>query len=317
MDLFDTIHAHLQGTPTRRGWFDADCPNCGKEVERGQTHFGYDGTRAHCFVCGWSGGLDKLSELLRLDIGGYIAPVRVEQPVKEIARWRLNPWKLLTQYHEHPERLDRWHSYKPLTDNNIGRYGLGFGRLPFQQKNGEWYMSRLEWLIVPIYEDGALIALRGRNVTDDGPKWISATGSSYGLFNVENVKIGANCFLCENYIDAIWLEQMHSDWSCVAIGGATTWRREWASRLVAMQPGLIVVALDNDLPGNGGGHLRDELIAEWIREHPRAAIPIANGPRIANDCIRAGLRTLLFQWPDSAPAKAGLDWALSKEQPLF
>ena len=102
------------------------------------------------------------------------------------------------------------------------------------------------------------------------------------------------------------------------MGGATTWRREWASRLAAQRPGLVVVALDKDLPGNGGGNLRDELIAEWIATHPpNCKIPIANGPKIANDCIRAGLRTILFQWPDSAPAKSGLDWALSQPQPLF
>lgn len=316
-DLFLAIHSHLQGTKTRRGWYDATCPNCGKEPERGQVHFGYDGTRAHCFICGFSGGLGKLAKLLRLDTGDYVAPVRVEKPVKPLARWRVNPWKLLAGYREHPERMDRWAAYKPLTPESIEAHGLGFGRLPFQRDDGEWYMSKTHFLTVPVYEDGALIALRGRNTGTIGPKWISATGSSYGLFNVENVKPDANCFITENYVDAIWLEQAHPDWSAVAVGGATTWRREWAARLAARRPGLVIVAMDKDLPGNGGGNLRDELIVAWVAEHPNAKIPDANGPKIANDCIRAGLRTILFQWPDSAPAKAGLDWALSWTQPLF
>lgn len=318
-DLFDAIHAHLQGTKTRRGWYDADCPNCGKEAARGQTHFGYSATGGKCFVCGYSAGLPRLAELLRLDTpGDYVAPVRIEQPVKEIARWRLNPWKLLAGYREHPERLDRWAAYKPLTPDSIETHDLGFGRLPFQRADGEWYMSRGEWLTVPVHEDGALVGIRGRNITDSGPKWISAAGSNYALYNVENVQPGQPCFVCENPADALWLEQAHSDWSAVATHGATTWRREWAERLAAQRPGLVVVALDKDLPGNGGGNLRDELIAEWIATHPRnSKIPIANGPKIANDCIRAGLRTILFQWPDSAPAKSGLDWALSQPQPLF
>jgi hypothetical protein len=318
MELFSAIHATLQGTPNRRGWYDATCPNCGKEPEKGQVHFGYhpDG-RVRCFVCGYSASLYKLSELLRLDVGEYVAPVKIEKPTPPIARWRLNPDKLLQQYQTHPQRLTKWYGYKPLTDDNIERYHLGYGRLPFQRDDGTWYMSKAEWLTVPVYEDGALIALRGRNVTDSGPKWISATGSQYGLFGVEYVYPGATTFICENYADAIWLQQAHPDWCAVAIGGATTWRNVWAYRLAQKRPGLVVVALDNDLPGNGGGILRDGLIAEWTAAHPQAAVPTANGPRIANDCIEAGLRTILFQWPDTAPAKAGLDWALTQPQPLF
>jgi len=314
-DPFDSIHATLQGTPTRRGWYDATCPNCGKEVAKGQVHFGYNAEGAgKCFCCSWSGGPNKLAELLRIEIGEYVAPVRVERPAPELARWRLNPYELLRRYNTHPGNVARWQAYKPLSAETIERHGLGYGPLPFQRDNGDWYMSRSDWLIVPIYQDGALVALRGRNTGDRGPKWISATGSEYAFWNVENVPAGAICWLTENYVDAIWLMQYRPDWWAVAIGGATTWRSEWAKQLAARKPSLVIVALDCDLPGNGGGHLRDELIAEWIATHPGAQIPKANGPAITNDLLRLGMTARLFEWPADAPAKAGVDWLLAESQ---
>lgn len=306
-DPFTAIHATLPGR-VRNGKVVCACPFCGDEKK----HFAYSEKGWYkCVRCGESGGsLGKLADLLRVEIGEWTPPKRIERPEPEIARWRLNPWRLLEQYRNHPERIARWQNYKPLTEETIERYGLGFGSLPFQRDNGDWYMSRSEWLIVPIYQDGALVALRGRNTGDRGPKWISGTGSNYALWNVENVAAGSVCWLCENYVDAAWLQQEKRHWSAVAIGGATTWRRDWATRLAAQRPALVVVALDKDLPGNGGGNHRDELIAEWKAEHPGAAIPRANGPLIANDLRRAGVDARLFEWPDDAPVKAGLDWAL-------
>ncbi len=311
---FPTIHAALHGVPSRRrGWYDATCPNCGKEAVRGQTHFGYsEEGQSHCFVCGFSGGLNKLADLLRVEIGEYVPPAATPKPEPAIARWRLNPHELMRRYVTHPGKVARWQAYKALSEETIERYRLGYGPLPFQRSNGEWYMSKADWLIVPIFEDGALVALRGRNTGTVGPKWISATGSQYALWNVENVEPGAVCWLTENYVDAMWLQQERPAWSVVAIGGATTWRTEWAAQLAARKPGMVVVALDNDLPGNGGGHLREQLCAEWRATHPLAAIPEANGPKIANSLRRAGLDARLFEWPDTAPAKAGIDWILSQ-----
>lgn len=308
-DPFPTIHAALQGTPTRRGWYDATCPNCGKAAARGQTHFGYSETGGHCFVCGWSGGISALAALLRVEIGEYTPPKPQPKPEPTIARWRLNPWELLRRYQTATERFSAWQAYKPLHNETIDRYGLGFGPLPFQRDNGDWYMSRSNWLIVPIWQDGALMALRGRNTGDRGPKWISATGSAYALWGVEDVQPGRVCWLCENYVDAMWLLQEHPEWSAVAIGGATTWKAEWAAQLAKRKPAMVIVALDNDLAGNGGGARRDELLAEWRATHTGKP-PKANGPLIANDLLQAGIDARLFTWPDEAPVKAGLDWAL-------
>lgn len=311
MKLFDRVSGLLGGKPNRRGWIDAVCPACGKQPKHGQIHFGYRETGGHCFVCGWRGSLRDLADLLSVDSRDYVAPVREPPPPpKPIARWRLNPDRLLAQYHDHPDRLQRWQRYKPLKAETIERFGFGLGRLPFQDDNDQWYMSRHEWLTVPVYADGALAALRGRNLTGNGAKWISATGSNYALWNVDDVRFGATVWLCENYVDAAWLMQEHPEWDAVAIGGATTWRRHWARQLAARRPAQVIVALDNDLPGNGGGARREQWLAEWKARRPGVTPPDANGPRIVDDLQLSGVPATLFVWPDNAPYKAGVDWAL-------
>jgi len=309
MTLFDEVQQRLGGEENKRGWYDVPCPQCGKEPKRGHVHFGYRETGGRCFACGWGGGLKDLAELLDMDSSDYAPPVR-EVKVKECARWRLNPWTLLAQYHDNPQKIERWADYKPLNPETLEKHKFGLGRLPFQHPDGSWYMSKTDWLTVPIYEDGALVALRGRNLTDRGPKWLSATGSQYALWNVDNVWAGSVCWLCENYVDAAWLMQVHPEWCAVAIGGATTWKREWVARLAAQSPEQVIVALDNDLPGNGGGKKRAGWIREWETDRTGLTPPAANGPKIVGDLQAAGLTVRLFDWPQNAPKKAGIDWAL-------
>ena len=182
--LFDQVHAALNGKPNGRGFYNADCPFCGKEAKPGQNHFGYrydpqTGTGfGSCFVCGNKASLAAIAKLLHLDTTGYSAP-RVCAPnpkPKPLAAWRKQPDTLLATYQTHPQRYAAWRQYKALTPATIDRFGFGLGRLPFQRKDGAWYLSSREWLTVPLYEDGALVGLRGRNRTQQEPKWISATG---------------------------------------------------------------------------------------------------------------------------------------------
>ncbi|WP_287960754.1 toprim domain-containing protein [Caldilinea sp.] len=200
-----------------------------------------------------------------------------------------------------------------MSEETIVRHDFALGKLPFRREDGSWYMSRQEWLIVPLYEDGQLVGLRGRNLGGFGPKWISATGSSYTLWGVDQVKPGSVVWLCENYVDAAWLMQEYPEWSAVAIGGATTWRAEWADRMAARRPELVVVALDNDLAGAARGETLRRLQQEWIQERGTRP-PRPNGPRIVNSLRRAGVNALLFRWPEEAPVKAGLDWILAQRQ---
>ena len=323
--LFDKVHAVLHGTPNRRGFYNADCPFCGKPAKPGQNHFGYSYDactgmgRYHCFVCRargtlsdlathiWGGGRD-----LCPDTASYTPLVRLPKSERKLVpRWREHPDQLLAGYRSHPQRFVAWRRYKALTEETVTRFDFGLGRLPFQREDGTWYLSRQAWLIVPLWEDGQLVGLRGRNCTTVGPKWIAATGTTYTLWGVDSVRPGTITWLCENYVDAAWLMQERPEWCAVAIGGATTWQAEWAEKLAARQPEMVIVALDNDLPGQATGALRRKLERAWVQQRGTEPPP-ANGPKIANSLLRAGVNAVLFKWPDSAPVKAGLDWVLEQ-----
>lgn len=312
-DLLQTIldrYPSIQ--PDRRGEYHIDCPFCGKETHRGQTHFSFSDAGYKCFVCGSSGGLVALSRQFGMtDIPLMPRTERKPEPAA-IAPWRMNPDLLLAGYWNHPQRYTAWQNYKPLSKGSIDRHQFGYGQLPFQGKDGDWYMSKGNWLIVPLFEQGQLVGLRGRNLTDNGPKWISATGTSYTLWGTDGIRAGDTVWLCENYVDAAWLMQVHPEWKAVAIGGATTWRDGWCDFLWTRKPSRVVVALDCDLVGQASGNTLARLRKQWMVDHPGLAVPEPNGPRIANSLRKSGINAMLFKWPADAPDKAGIDWVLSQ-----
>lgn len=311
-DLFLQLCRHFNAEPDRRGEVWADCPNCGKKARKG-THFSFSARGGHCFVCGFSASLSTIAELLSLDTGDCTPPIRPEPRQQPIARWRKNPDALLAMYRNHPQRVECWSRYKPLSRATLDRFDFGLGRLPFQTKEGTWRLSRSLWLTIPLWEDGELVGLRGRNVSGRGPKWISATGTNYTLWNVDNVRPGSVCWLTENCVDAAWIIQEHPDWSAVAINGCGVWKPEWATWLAERRPQVVIVALDRDLPGQAEGAFRRKLEREWLAKRGTRP-PAANGPRIANSLLRAGVNATLFRYPEWAPEKADIGWILAQER---
>lgn len=314
-DLLQTIldrYPSIQ--PDRRGEYHVDCPFCGKEAHHGQTHFSFSDAGYKCFVCGSSGGLVALSRQFGMTDIPLMPRVERKPEPTPAAPWRTNPERLLAGYWNHPQRYTAWQNYKPLTKESIDRHQFGYGQLPFLGKEGDWYMSKVNWLIVPLFEHGELVGLRGRNLTDNGPKWISATGTSYTLWGTDAVQAGDTVWLCENYVDAAWLMQVHPEWKAVAIGGATTWRDGWCDFLWTRKPSRVVVALDCDLAGQASGSTLERLRKQWTVDHPGLAVPEPNGPKIANSLRKSGINAMLFRWPSDAPDKAGIDWALSRKK---
>ncbi|HXF62311.1 MAG TPA: hypothetical protein VNK95_11885 [Caldilineaceae bacterium] len=186
-NLFDNVHASLQGTPNRRCFYNADCPFCGKPAKPGHNHFGYNETGYRCFVCGAKGALEQLAGHLRLSTHGYARPTHVPPPEpKPIARWRQNPAQLLDRYRDHPRRFDAWRRYKALSAQTVSRFDFGLGRLPFQREDGSWYLSRQEWLIVPLYEDGQLVGLL-EAIQHEVPVGIKEYRQSAYVRHMENV----------------------------------------------------------------------------------------------------------------------------------
>jgi hypothetical protein len=317
--LFEEIHNRLRGEP-RGEWFDADCPLCGKEAKRGQVHFSYNEAGFNCFVCGNKGGLRALADRLNIaGASGYeAAPAPRPAPApKPLARWRENPGRLLAGYREAPGLVAAWQRYKPLTPQTLDRFGFGYGRLPFiDKRTGEWYMGPHNRLIVPLWHEGQLAGLKGRAIEPDdlGAKWICATGSDLKPFGLDLVEAGRVVFVCENYVDAAWLMQERPDTVAIGLGSVSAWRYEYTFALARAHPRLVVIAFDNDLPGQAQGAMRAALEAEWRADAKHAGLqaPASNGAKLLRELQGAGLDAALYKWPDTAPAKADIGWLLAQ-----
>lgn len=308
-ELFDGLCQQLHASPDRRGHVHIDCPWCGKEVKRGQTHFSFSERGFKCFVCGEGGGLWRLAEQLQVTpVVTTVRPVRVQEQPKP-RYWQQNPNRFLQAFLEAPTRLTDWQSYKPLTIESISRWQLGVGPLP----NSRCQHPRL---ILPVYRDGKVVALHGRayRTDDHDAKWLTAGGSTKDvLFNAELLTPGCTVVICENMIDAIL--SMQTEPGIVAVsGGGVNWREEWTARLVAARPSQVICWLDHDLAGNGSRYHHAELVAEWFERNPKATyVPDPAGPKIANELLAAGLKATVYTWPMGTPIHADLGWALMPE----
>jgi hypothetical protein len=307
-ELFAGLAATVHAEPDRRGHIHVACPECGKEARRGTTHFSFSERGGHCFVCGYSASLWKLAEALQAT---PMQPARIHQIRQEPPRprhWQSNPQAYLDVFLGHPERLQLWQAYKPLTIDTIARWQLGVGILPSSQ-------CQHRRLIYPVKVAGQIVGFRGRALTCGCPKWLTAGGSQTVLFGLELVTPQSTVIVVENPVDAILASQVEPSIVAVAsTAGATTWRQEWTAELAARRPELVLVWLDHDLAGNGSRWHHAEMVAAWQARNPKAKHPpVANGPRIANVLREVGIRAVVYEWPKGTPAKYDIGSALAAQ----
>jgi DNA-directed RNA polymerase subunit RPC12/RpoP len=294
--LFNDLCARLGVQPDRRGEAHYQCPECGKEVKRGQTHFSFSERGAACMVCGYRASLNKLAARW-----GHEAPRPMPAPAprpKPLERRLVTNWALLSsQYAGNPRLLEAWNSYKPLPEHVIRAHRLGLGAFPR-------YLSKCqhERLMVPLFESGECVGIRGRSTGCECGKWLSPQGSRCTLYNAEHLARarGKVLFIVENPIDALMLEQLSADVVAVATLGVSMWQEPWTEWVAACGAARVIVAYDNDVPGNGGGERGRE---EWLRTHAKDLVP--NGVRLVNRLLKAGAPARLYDWGD-APLKSDI-----------
>jgi hypothetical protein len=131
-------------------------------------------------------------------------------------------------------------------------------------------------------------------------KWLSSSGTILELlplYNAEALKPGCVVWIVENPVDALLITD-NTPYIGVAVYSTSYWRDAWLDTLRAAQPEMIIVALDNDLVGNGGAQRRGEFIQDWLSNHPK--VPEACGIKLVNHLNRHGLKSNLFDWGRSA-----------------
>lgn len=299
-DLFDQIHARLQGQYRNRD-YHCNCPWCGKEAKKYATHFSYSEKGFKCFVCGEGGTLGRLAKHLNVD-GDWREPQpRPEPQPRTRPAWLDNATRLLAGYTTHPRRRELWDSYKRLPAETLDAYRLGVGVLPASR-------CRHERLIVPVMDGLRVAWLRGRVIDCDCGKWLASGGvklADVPLFNADRLQPmqpSQVVWIVENPVDAI-LVGLRTDYVGVATLSVSYWQDHWTEALRAARPELIVVAYDADLPGNGGpDYWRQKH--QWERERGHRA-PVPGGVRLVNRLLRAGLPARLFRWPAGVGTDVG------------
>jgi len=198
-----------------------------------------------------------------------------------------------------------------VPESLVAAYRLGYGAYP--QYTSKCSHRRLQ---VPLIERGQVVGFRSRSVGCDCAKWLSPAGSRTLLYNGERltrgpyygmgfalnawVPHGDVLYIIENPVDAILLEHNSPEVYAVATLGVTMWQPEWTELVVRARPAMVVVAYDNDRPGNGGGIPGRDA---WLRDHPKDIVP--NGVKLVNALLTAGVNARLFPWADS-PLKADI-----------
>lgn len=306
-DLFYKIKSRVEIIRTdRNGNVHVNCPFCGKASSRTETHFSFNNTQFHCFVCGAKGGLRKLAEYLSMDTGSitpYIAPHR---PVKKqvIPGWTINPKPYLDGLKTNEKRYDEWFRHKRIKAATVDKFQLGFSQLPGTS-------CKHQRLIVPVFEAGNLIGIRGRAVEcgNSCPKWLNATNSKPALFNGDLITTRQVIIITENNVDScLTMQETENVIAVSSTNGCATWREHWSKAIADSNPKQVIVWLDADLCG-GRLHPIDykSQVNQWFIDHPKSKnIPTTNGVKICNELLSLGCKAMLYQWPLHTPPKYDL-----------
>jgi hypothetical protein len=325
--LLGDLLAHYGVRVDRRGEAHVNCPSCGKQVKKGQTHFSFSIRGGKCQVCGYKTGLYALYQSAigeREVVERPIVPPK--PPTREVTPLNMS----LAHYWEHylpDDTVDRWQAYKPLTKSQIDRYSLGYGVLPRSA-------CKHPRLTVPVLDkDGAILHIRGRNAgCSCETKWAVSGGWTMNRLEPYNVHAPEAfappiILIVENPIDAIMatdpinkramlellVPQMNQPaasavnrhfshekerYPVVALAtlSVSYWRDSWAEYL--READQVFVMYDNDLPGNGGAKNRNEFIRLWQDGDEDRPIPPAKGIQLANRLRKAHLPATLFDWGD-------------------
>jgi len=333
--LFDELCARLRLQPDAKGEVPITCPHCSKESGPGDVHCSYSERGYYCWVCANGGSLRQLWDVL---VGGeapkrnHYAPRYTPKPKPRRYDITLHsPDELARRYAAHTATEAEWAAYAPSL-TWLRAFGLGFGAFPRYSSQ-----CQHERLMVPLIADGHVVGFRGRAVSCDCPKWLGPGGNpSRFLYNaarllpdrnrlkqpgaerrsyvgdspVEDANGAQGCtvWIVENPVDAILLEQRGE--AAVATLGVSVWDDIWTVLLTRAKPGAVVVAYDNDAPGNGGGLAGQRA---WREAHSNARPPM-NGPRLAARLIKAGLLAYVLNWGD-VPQKTDVGDVLRQEVP--
>lgn len=177
----------------------------------------------------------------------------------ESLNYLTGPKRLLTPAILRHFKLFSIKDYKKVKDYLLNNYGPERLREAVLIDNKGRFIFTKNKIIIPIIEEGRIIALRGRfldcgNDTprplNNGfiwPKYKSTGGVSGRLFNsdlLKRIKPGVRVYLCEGEFDTMLLNQ--KGYNAVGLLGVSNYTEETIKRLVDYE---VILTLDNDIRG--------------------------------------------------------------------
>jgi len=302
------------------------CPACSKEAKRGQTHFSFSLRGGKCMVCGQGWGLRSLARQVLGNVPDkYMPKSQRKVPPKRARIFDVDGWERLLGEYGQDGRYD-WEAYAPTLSDAVRRErGMTVGTMLAGTSK-----CRHRRLILPLRVGGTLVGIRSRAIDCDCGKWLSALGTRSVLYNGARLLCpgtpqpddvgdasgkwrarGTWLWIVENPVDAVLIENQVSGASAVATLGVSMWRDGWTTLVRDCSALGVIVAYDNDAPGNVTPGCAGMIARSWGEEHPSE--PPANGNRLVNRLLEAGVKARLFTWPAGTPLKADLGDTLRKK----
>lgn len=295
-----------------RTWKSISCPSCAHVADkssRAATSMSENGWK--CQVCGESGDLWDLAKrcgLADMAVETHRNDSQTRSEQKRLpAQWTRKPQAYLDKFLEHPERLQRWQAYKPLSLEAISRYKLGYGVLPASK-------CQHPRLIVPLFSNGQIVGFRGRAVRCQCTKWLSSGGSVNTCIGLDDIQTGDRVALIESEVDRILCQERNPAVKMLALPfGVASWQDTWTAELVTRKPQHVLIILDNDLAGNPNTEAYHYGLEQWNRKmdqmlkegkiKSKAAPQYPNGWKYLKQFRAAGLNADRYIWPNGTPYK--------------
>ena len=245
-----------------------ECPFCLGRKKAGIARL--DGKhRFNCFVCGkkvqspdeWA----DLAARMAAPMQYQVQPKQREQTPPKTYPWQNDPMKWHSRYtNDRNAVIEAWQAYKPLTEQTILRYQLGYGVLP----HNPCEHKRLIYTNIE-NSDNQAVAFRGRvSGCNCDPKWLTLIGSQawlWGFYHILKQAEGKRLIIGENPVDGMLaMQAMPGVLAVASTAGAGTFPDAWIKLIAAARPKSVLVWLDNDLIGNPNDETRELLVERWI-----------------------------------------------------
>ena len=278
------------------GWWDSDCPFCGK---RRKMAFHFAWSLGKCWSCGWRNSIvDFVMEVEGLP---YASAYRV---VMDTESGRIDPEMFVLARSLRTVEVELPAGYTPLVEGRGRTVGaracsylegrgfdiekldrLGFGYVGQRTvEGGEDYFG---YIIMPIRQDGRMRYFIARDFMGGFPKYKNPRKEAYGvgkdevIFNADAFNMHDEVFVLEGIFDAVTLSKR----AAATLGWS--WSKEQVSWMVNSSCKHIIVVADK------GFYVKAVQGAMKLMDHKRVSVVNLDGVEDGKDVNDLGRRRVM------------------------